>query len=471
MDILIKNGLVYDPESGFKQKANIAVKGGKIAGITQEEPAAEKVIDADGLWVVPGFIDLHIHEDPMVESEEKGQYINFSTERAMLRMGVTTVVGGNCGFSPKDMKTYIEYLRKNGAPVNTMLLQGYNMIRGKFFADAEGQSLYRQGDVFASVTDEQIEQAKKEICESMDLGACGLSFGLEYTPGCQLEELVKVGSAIAGYENPILTVHYRYDADRCLESVEECIELSKRTGVPLEFSHIGSCSGYADIKYMDDSLRLLREARAAGVDIIADCYPYVAFSTLIGSTVFDDGWAEKWNVSYDAILPTEGKYKNIPCTEESFAYLRKNEPDSRVVCFAMRDENVSRAYEDETMIVASDGKFLNDQGHARTAGTFPRVLGLYSREMGILSFEEAIRKMTLLPAERMHLKTKGRLQPGMDADITVVNKETVIDGNTFTEPALPPTGIEYVVVGGKVSLEMGDIVSECNGVFIPRQGK
>lgn len=465
MDIIIKNGTVLDPETGFEKKANIGIKDGKIVTVTEDEISGKKEIDAEGLFVVPGFIDLHIHEDPMTDGR-----INFSTERAMLRMGVTTVVGGNCGFSPADMRKYIEYLRKNGSPVNTMLLQGYNMIRGKFFCEAAGQSLYRQGDVFASITDEQIKTAQKELQESMDLGAAGLSLGLEYTPGCELEELVKVGTALRDYENPLITVHYRYDADRCLESVEECIELSKLTGVPLEFSHIGSCAGYADVKYMEDSLAMLRKAREEGVDIIADCYPYVAFSTLVGSTVFDDGWAEKWNVSYDSILPTQGKYKNQRCTKENFEYLRKEEPDTRVVCFAMREENVNKAYEDETMIVASDGKFIEDQGHARTAGTFPRVLGKYSREMGLLTFEEAIKKMTLLPAKRMHLAKKGRLRIGMDADITILNKDTVMDGNTFTAPAEPPVGIEYVIINGEVSLAKGKIVDETNGVFIPRQG-
>lgn len=464
MDILIKNGTVIDPETGLFEKKNVAVKDGKIAAITEKAPKAEKVIDAEGLCVSPGFIDIHIHEDPMKEG-----VIDFSTERAAIRMGVTTVVGGNCGFSPEDLPAYIDYLNKNGAPANTMLLQGYNTIRGKFFKDAEGQSAYRQGDVFARVTDDQIQKAAEAVEENIRLGAAGLSFGLEYTPGCEFSELVKVCTPLAKYKNTLITVHYRYDVDRCLESIEECVNLSRETGVPLQFSHIGSCSGYGDIKWMEDSLEMLRKARERGVDIEADCYPYNAFSTLIGSTVFDDGCLEKWNVGYDAILPTQGKYKNVYCTREIFDYLRREEPDTRVVCFAMREENVDAAYRDDHMIVASDGKFINEQGHARTAGTFPRVLGRISREKGILTLEEAIKKMTLLPAKRMHLADKGRLQEGRDADITIFNKDTIMDGNTFAEPARGPEGIAYVIVGGKLSVDHGEILSLHNGVFVPRQ--
>ncbi|MBK5261817.1 MAG: amidohydrolase family protein [Peptostreptococcaceae bacterium] len=465
IDILIKNGVVYDPETELCKHMNVGLNKGKIAVITTEDLEANEIIDASDLYIVPGFIDIHIHEDPMI-----GKIINFSTERAMLRMGVTTAVGGNCGFSPNNMNEYIEYISKNGAPINTMLLQGYNVIRGRFFSDTEGQSTYRQGDVFAAITNQQIELAKNNIKESMEAGAAGLSFGLEYTPGCELEEMVKVCDVLKQYKNALIAVHYRYDADRCLESINECIELSRRTGVALEFSHIGSCSGYGDLKYMENSLELLKQARSEGVDITSDCYPYTAFSTLIGSTVFDDGCLEKWNVGYDAILPTQGRYKNQYCTKEIFDYLRNEEPDTRVVCFAMKEENVFLAYKDENMIVASDGKFINDQGHARTAGTFPRVIGLVSREKGVLTFKEAIKKMTLLPANRMHLSNKGRLQEGMDADITIINRDTVIDANTFISPAERPKGIEYVIVDGNIALKNGEIVAENKGQFIKRQG-
>ncbi len=464
MDLFIKNGTVFDPETGLCGKRNIAVKDGKIAALTDEDLDAETIIDAEGLYVVPGFIDIHIHEDPLINGE-----IDYSTERAALRMGVTTVVGGNCGFSPEDLEHYLTCMKRQGAPVNTMLLQGYNTIRGKFFKDAAGQSAYRQGDVYASISQPQIEAAREEVRKSLELGAAGLSFGLEYTPGCAFDELVSVCSVLKDYPNALITVHYRYDAEKCLDSVRECIALSRETGVPLEFSHIGSCAGYGDKRYMEEALSLLQAAREEGVDITADCYPYNAFSTLIGSTVFDEGALEKWGVGYDAILPIQGRYKNCFCTKEIFDYLRKEEPDTRVVCFAMREENVYRAYEDDTVIVASDGKFVEDQGHARTAGTFPRVLGLLCREMGILTFEKAIEKMTLLPANRMSLTGKGRLQAGKDADITILDRNAVREGNTFVEPAKAPLGIACVIVNGSIAMCDGDIQSAAEGVFIKRQ--
>lgn len=464
MDIFIRNGTIYDPETGFHGRKNIAVKDGRIAALTDELLAADTIIDAEGLYVVPGFIDIHIHEDTLTEDQ-----INYSTECAALRMGVTTVVGGNCGFSPENLGKYIAYLQKQGAPVNTMMLQGYNTIRGKFFTDAQNQSAYRQGDVYASVSEAQIEQAKEEVKKSLELGAAGLSFGLEYTPGCSFHELTSVCSVLKDFPNALITVHYRHDAGRCLDSIRECIQLSKETGVPLEFSHIGSCAGYGDKRYMEEALTLLQTAREESIDITADCYPYNAFSTLIGSTVFDDGALEKWGVSYDAILPIQGKFKNCACTREIFDYLRKEEPDTRVVCFAMKEENVFRAYKDDAVIVASDGKFVENQGHARTAGTFPRVLGLLCRERGILSFEEAIKKMTLLPANRMHLTEKGRLQVGKDADITILDRNAVREGNTFVEPAKAPLGIAYVIVNGNIAMCHGEIQSASDGVFINRQ--
>ena len=467
-DILIKNGRVYDPETGFDEIADVLVSDGKISDvgdIGSIEGRDIQILDAAGLDVVPGFIDIHVHEDPM-----SGDSIDFSMERAMLRQGVTTVLGGNCGFSPDDPEKYIRYIDENGSPVNTMLLQGYNMIRGRFTSEGEeNKSYYKQGDVYAHITKEQIAEACRELRKSMELGLVGVSYGLEYTPGCEYEEILEVSKTLKEYDNSLIAIHFRKDVDGCFESIQECIDLSRDSGVPLEFSHIGSCSGYADTDYMDRSLDMLRKAREEGVDIIADCYPYDAFSSLVGSAVFDGDCFSKWKVGYDAILPVQGRYKNQRCTEETFRYIRENEPDTRVVAFVMKEENIMQAYKDETMIVASDGKFIRDQGHARTAGTFPRVLGRYVREFGVLSFNEAVRKMTLLPAVRLHLKNKGRIQPGMDADITILDRNTVADGNTYTDPAKPPEGIKYVMIGGRIVLEGNDIICGSAGKFIKRQ--
>ena len=213
---------------------------------------------------------------------------------------------------------------------------------------------------------------------------------------------------------------------------------------------------------------MLDDAINKGVDISIDCYPYDAFSTLIGSTVFDEGCFEKWGTSYDSVMPTEGKYKNQLCTEESFNYIRENEPNTRVVCFVMRESDVNIAYNNPHVMVGSDGKLVNFQGHPRGAGTFPRVLGKLVRENKILTFEDAINKMTLMPANRLGFSAKGRIKEGCDADITIINRDTIIDNATYMEPALAPTGIEYVFVNGILSVKKGNIESFKSGKPIRR---
>lgn len=462
MDYVIKNAEIYDSEMDRYSFKDIGIKNGIIEKIDDNISTGKQEIDAKGLSLVPGFIDIHVHEDPVTPRGST----RFYTEESMLNMGVTTVVGGNCGFSPRDIGEYFAYIDKYGSPTNTLLFSGYSEIRSRLSNNIENASSYRLGDVTKTLSTDEIKALIPYIRKSMEDGAIGLSFGLEYTPGTDTEEAISAINILKDYEKSIAAAHYRYDNKRALESIDECIYIAEKTKVPFQFSHIGSCSAFG---YMEESLRRLSLARDRGVDISSDCYPYDAFSTLIGSTVFDEGCFESWGLDYSAVLPTEGKYKNRYCTKESFEYIRKYEPDTRVVCFAMNMEEIYMAFKDPDVIVASDGKINDGQGHPRGAGTFPRVLGLLSREQKILTFEEAIRKMTLMPAKRLGFNNKGRIKEGCDADITILNKDTIMDKASYTNPSLPPVGIEYVFVNGKLALERGKIINLNAGKSIKRQ--
>lgn len=464
MDYVIKNGTIFDPESKKMMVSNIGIKDGKIDIITSNPISGSMEINAEGLTVVPGFIDIHIHEDPLTDNS-----ISFNTLETMLRMGVTTAVGGNCGFSPLNVGEYFQHVNRAGCPVNILMYMGYNAVRGTLAAPAgENSSMYRLGNVYDPISNYEKNKLKPLIQKGMDDGAIGLSFGLEYTPGCTTDEIIEMGNILRGCEKSLIASHYRYDMDRCLEAIEESITVAEKTKIPFQFSHIGSCSGYGE-GYMEDSLKLLTYARERNIDIMADCYPYDAFSTLIGSTVFDEGCFERWGVSYSSVFITEGKYKNEYCTREIFEYLRVKEPNTRVVCFAMNEKVIYDAYKNPYVFVASDGKLTRNQGHPRAAGTFPRVLGRVVNINKVITFEEAVEKMTLMPADRLGFKNKGRIKEGCDADITIIDRQNIIDNATYESPTAPPSGIEYVFTGGRLSLKKGTIVGRNYGRAVRRQ--
>ena len=206
---------------------------------------------------------------------------------------------------------------------------------------------------------------------------------------------------------------------------------------------------------MEKALKLLEDAHADGVDIMADCYPYTAFSALIGTTVFDEGCFERWGADYSSLMVAEGPFRNQFCTPELFYKLRETAPNTRIIGFVMSEEGVDYALRHPMVMVGSDGRFANGFGHPRGAGTFSRVLSRYVREKQLLTFEQAIDKMTIMPAERLHLRKKGRIQEGCDADIVILDRNLIRDGATFSDPLLSSEGIHAVIVNGEVCLRHG----------------
>lgn len=450
-DIKIINGRVVDFESNSLIKSDIGIKNGKIIEVGKITENAIKVINANDHIISPGFIDIHMHEE-MIGSLEYGDY---DIANKMSLMGVTTAHGGNCGINIGDTKKFIEFIQNNGAPINYLMSIGYNSLREKIGVI----------DNYIEATDLQINQISSLIKEYIDLGVVGLSFGIEYSPGITFEEMVKACKCIEG-ENLFISAHFRCDCDKAIDSIKEMIELSKKTKLPIQISHLGSCSAMG---MMSESIKLIQESIDNGLDITVDCYPYDAFSTFIGSAIFDDGCFERWNKGYDSILLTEGNYKGIRCDKETFYKVRKNHPDMLAVAFVMNEDEVSECIRAPFVFVGSDGLYNKAQGHPRGAGTFPRLLGKFVRERKDLTLIDAIKKITCMPAKRLGLTSKGSINKGMDADIVIFDENKILDRASFEQPTLSPIGIDYVIVNGSVAVENNIQINKRAGKYIKRK--
>lgn len=432
-DLKITNGEIYDFDNSSKDILDIGISSGKIVKIGKNIGEAKIIIDAEKKIVSPGFIDIHMHEETIGNTIDNDDY---DIANKMLLMGVTTGVGGNCGINKQSIKEFYDFVDKNGSPINYLLFIGHNYLREQVGIE----------DRYRKATDKEIEQMKVLLNEAIDYGAIGLSFGIEYLPGITLDEIVKLCEPLRGKE-VLLSAHYRKDAKYAIESVKELIEISKKTGIPIQISHLGSCAAYG---MMNETLEVIQKAIDDGIDIEADCYPYDAFSTYIGSAVFDEGCFDLWNKSYDSILLTEEPYKGVRCNKELFIKARKEHPNMLVVAFVMNEDEVVRALKSPFMSIASDGLYNTSQGHPRGAGTFPKVLSKYVREEEKISMLEALKKMTLIPAKRLGLKSKGQIKLNYDADLVIFDPKNIQDKADYLNPTLPPEGIEYVIINGEI---------------------
>ncbi len=276
-DVKIINGRIPNFTTGDFMDRDVGVRAGTIVDLGHDLGPAKKVLDAEGKVVSPGFVDIHMHEEFLREGSD---HIHYDISNYMALMGVTTALAGNCGNNRMDMSFFSRYIRNYGAPVNYLSLIGHNYLREQVGIK----------DRYREATEEEINQMKGLLQKALDLGVVGISFGLEYSPGVSLQEVEKL---IAPFNNQdlLLAAHYRKDSKYALEAVGEMIEISRRSGLPMQISHISSCAAFG---MMDKALAMIEKARGEGLDISVDTYPYNAFSTFLGSAVFDEGCFELW---------------------------------------------------------------------------------------------------------------------------------------------------------------------------------
>ena len=453
MKTLIKNGMLIDPAAGVHARLNLLLEDGRVAAVTTDTPQADRVIDAAGRIVCPGFLDIHMHEDPVEPDGTLYRDAEKSIFRCMLRMGVTTAVAGNCGENQYHPADYLDIVDRDGAAVNVAMLAGHGWFRTRVGA----------ADKYAPATPEQIDAMADMIAESLKRGCIGVSYGIRYVPGMDERELRQTALPCAA-DGKVVAAHIRDDAEAVFAAAREFLDACAPLEVPLQVSHIGSMAGFGQ---MERFLTLVDAYRANGTEVLCDCYPYDAFSTGIGETTYDPGWLERYGCGYDVVELVEGKYKGQRCTKEIFDEMRAELPEYMTICYVMQQEDVDLAFRHPGVMIGSDGTLSAGQGHPRAAGAFPRVLGRYVRA-GKLPLDDAIARMTSMPAAQLGLERKGTLRVGADADVVIFDAETICDRATFDDNLVAPVGIDYVLIGGTVALDHGEVVRADAGRAVRR---
>jgi N-acyl-D-aspartate/D-glutamate deacylase len=439
-DVVILNGRVMDPESNLDAIRNVGVRAGKIAVISSKALTGRETIDARGLVVAPGFIDLHQH----------GQNAeNYAIKAAD---GVTTALELEVGVADVDSW----YAARQGkALINYGASAGHIPVRMAVMHDP-GQLLPSGDAAHRAATPEEIEQIKAMLKRGLDRGALAVGLGPAYTAGASNWEILQVFEVAARY-HASCHVHIRSTlpvADGDVSGLEEVLACAAVTGAPLHVVHIQSTSGPNTVR----ELEMIEEARRRGMDVTTECYPYSMGMTEIRSALFDHKDNEPESYYAGLLRPETGEH----LTRELFLKYRKE--GGMIILPSNTEANVDAAVASPLTMIASDGAIFDGKGHPRTAGTYARVLGEYVREKKSVTLMEAIRKMSLMPAQRLEdrapvMKNKGRIRTGADADITIVDPERVKDMATYQQPVLHSVGIEYVLVNG-VTVVKSEVVQQ-----------
>ncbi|MBM4339994.1 MAG: D-aminoacylase [Deltaproteobacteria bacterium] len=525
-DLLIKNGHLIDGTGNPYYRADIGIANGQIIRINREinQKGSQRVIQADGSIVSPGFVDTHSHDDLYL-------LINPTCDEKILQ-GVTTIVIGNCGFSMTpisedhrtdikdtlrvmggehlseedlEIRSFDDYLRKleDLKPgINILPLVGHSTVRIAVLGSANRVP-----------TDSELKRMKELVANAMGDGAWGISTGLIYAPGnyAGTDEIIEL-SKVASQFNGIYASHIRSEGDSLIPALTEAIKIGEEANIPVHVAHhkvIGKNNWGKSV----ETLKMMAEARARGVEITCDQYPYRAGSTFLAAvlppSILSDGpevFSEKLKdptIRREVIAEIEkggeGQWENLikgagfenlvisaspnhhDYIGRSIADIAKRENKSPydvifdlvveekrgtiIILFVMSEEDIKRIIQSPFTMIGTDGipGFGVSKVHPRFTGTFPKVLGRYVREKGPLSLEEAIRKMTSLPAQTFRVKKKGLLKEGFDADIVIFNPKTIIDKSTYEDPKQKPEGISYVLVNGEIAVDNGKVMGATSG--------
>lgn len=449
MDIALNNCFLLNSQ-GMIEFMNLGIEGGIIKSISSKSLHGEQVYDLEGLIVAPGLIDLHIHED-IVNKEKVSSPLSFEVASSLLRMGVTTAIGGNCGSNSNTLATIKGHIQQKGYPFNFSMFLGYNSLR-----EMIGVGRYKEAK------GEEITKLRSLLIEAMDRGVLGLSLGIAYHPGISFQEMEVMANEVVKYGG-LLSIHTIGNPKKTVEYLRELIALSQKTGVKIQISHVGSAAAYSQMGLF---LETLEKAVDNGISIRGDCYPYDAFCTAIGTAVFDEGFEERLNCSVEDLEVIEGGYQGERCDQLLFDKLRREDPLAHVVCHAMREDEVIQAIQHPSIMVASDSGAHNGRSHPRTAGTFPRLLGHYCRDRGLLSLEEGLCKASLEPAKWLNLSKRGLLEEGYDADLFIFDKESIIDCSTYADPFAYPLGVRYTIIAGRIVMEENTIKDYTRGRWL-----
>jgi N-acyl-D-amino-acid deacylase len=504
-DIIVRNGAVFDGLGTASREFDVVITGGRIVSLVRSSPDRGTVeIDAKGRAVAPGFIDIHSHGDGSLWQDPRAE--------SLIRQGITTIVVGQDGSSSapreatagrgtsEDDRRFVRFtdlwtsLTSLQPAVNVASMVGLGTLRG-----------IAVGNANRPASADEMNRMRAMVVQALADGACGVSTGLEYTPGAfaPRSELIELCKPLAKLGLPYAT-HMRNEDDQLLDAIDEAIAVARGAGCPLQISHLKT-QGPRNWDKLDAAFAKIAAARKAGCDAQFDRYPYIAYQTgltnlfpvnsrdggtdaflgrLVTPGLMDrikaetlakvdliGGWDNVLiaNVTNADDKPAEGqrlgsyaRSKGVDPYDMAVALLQRNHASVGMVGFAMSEENLDRILAHPQGMVCSDGGAFAVDGparrghpHPRGLGTFPRVLGRYVRERKALTLEQAINKMTALPASRIHLRDRGRLAPRMAADVVIFDPATVADRATYEDPFRYPVGIDAVIVNGAVALRDG----------------
>ena len=499
-DLVIRNARVVDGTGNPWFRADVAVKGGRVARVGSVAPGeGARVIDAAGRVLAPGFIDVHAHVENIY---------NHPASENFVRMGVTTLVTGNCGGSAVDVGGFLGRIRETPLAVNISTLVGHNSVRREVFGEAN-----------RAPTTEELAKMKSLVEQAMRDGAVGLSTGLIYVPGTyaktdEVLELARVAAAHGG----IYATHMRSEGLKVADAIRESIEIGEKAGMPVEISHF-KVSARKLWGGSEKALAMVREARARGLSVTVDQYAYTASSTSLDSRMPDwvlEGGREEGkkrladpaqrsraaremkeglkqsgfkDFSYAVVASYRAKpeYNGKSIAEITKLARGKSDVGSQIeqiiemyeaggaamVYHSMSEEDVRRIMREPFTMIASDsGVRQLGEGvpHPRGYGNNARVLSVYSRELGLVTLEDAVRKMTSLPAQTFSLRDRGLVREGMAADLVLFDDGKVSAPSTYESPHQYAVGFDYVIVNGAVVFEGGRMTGERPGAALRRGG-
>jgi N-acyl-D-amino-acid deacylase len=507
LDVAIRGGRIIDGAGNPWYRGDVGIADGRIAAVGRVDEAAARTMDADGLFVCPGFVDMHTHSDL--------QLLANPPHEAKVRQGVTLEVLGQDGLSYapvtdevleqlrgqlaawnddppgfdwswRTVGEYLDRLDRDGIAVNAVYLAPHGTIR-----------MCAMGYDDRAPTPDELAHMKRLLAEALEQGAVGLSTGLTYTPGMYADDdeivaLLEVVREHGGYYTP----HHRNYGKHALEAYADCIEIARRSGVPLHLAH--AHLGYPVNKgRAPELLDMIDRARDEGIEVTLDTYPYLAGSTYLhaflpswmhagGSAAtiarlrdanlrerlraeIEDEGSDGFHgipMDWSIVVIGNGRFVGLSIADAAAAegerpidflceLLVDEELGVSCVAHTGNEENVRMTMAHATHTAGSDGILVGDRPHPRSYGTFPRYFATYVRELGILTWEQAVRKMTSLPAQVLRLADRGLLRPGMAADVTCIDPETIRDNATYEDPRRLPDGIPYVIVNGVVVVDDG----------------